>query len=249
MLETAILNSIRKQKTTHQANGPRLHFLPTNRTFPQRHCHFSDSTNLCSAMQCSASVYPLLPFLADWFASVLTCLFSLVSSSVSCWWAACPLVVCHLVLPMLSSTLLQHSVTAQKSWTQMRTSVFAQHSPFVLSCKSLRVQHLHIITCLHKASICIHRSHVWWVCICQRVCVVSLIQSPKEQSARSGNMGSFVLKRSCNFSIHSLVVPSLGMSPWFRMPWVERSIWVCDTLWRRGWSMGKFQNLVRQMLE
>lgn len=43
-------------------------------------------------------------------ASVITCLFFSVSSSVSSWWAACPLVVCHLDLPM------------------MLTSVFAQQS-------------------------------------------------------------------------------------------------------------------------
>lgn len=47
------------------------------------------------------------------------------------------------------------------SWTQMLTSILAQHSPFVLLCKSLHVQHLGIIAYLHKASVCIHRSHMY----------------------------------------------------------------------------------------
>lgn len=55
-------------------------------------------------------------------ASVVTCLFFSVSSSVSCSCTGHLLIHHYLVLSMLFSPLLQQSLTARKSWTQMLTS-------------------------------------------------------------------------------------------------------------------------------
>lgn len=169
-----------------------------------------------------------------------------VSSSGSCSCTGCPLILSPLITAWSYPCFFPPSIATICNCMEVMDSDAYIYTAFSVLYKSLHIWHLCIFACLHKTSIHLHRGHMEEVY--QRFCIHSLIQFHMKRSARCSKMGSFVLKRFCNFSTH-LVVPSLGMWPWSRMPCIKRGTWFCATSWTRGWNMSTFQNLVRQMLD